>query len=312
LEEKRHFTRRSFLTGCVLAGASAWLLDSDQMSARVIRGMVSDAPPQSSPQKPNPSLWRSDRITAAWLGHASVLVNFFGTTILTDPTLCDRIGADLGFTVLGRKRLVSPALSIHELPPIDLVLLSHAHMDHLDCETLAALPKRSQVITAAKTSDLISGFPQVQELRWGDSACLRGATGDLTVEAFEVKHWGARWKRDTYRGYNGYLLSKNGRKIIFGGDTALCDQFKPLRSSRQIDLAIMPIGSYGRGNGSHCTPEESVRMVNDCGAEYILPIHHSTFPLGKEPLTEPLERLEKAIAPERIALREIGESFVAA
>jgi L-ascorbate metabolism protein UlaG (beta-lactamase superfamily) len=291
-----------------MAGAAAWLFDSDQMSARVIRGMMTDRPPEAAPHKPFPASWRGDQITAAWLGHATVLVNFFGTTILTDPTLMDRIGADLGFAVLGRKRLVAPALSISELPKIDLVLLSHAHMDHLDCETLAALPKDSQLITAEKTSDLLPRFRKTQELGWNEATIITGNSGDVQVQAFEVKHWGARWKTDTYRGYNGYVLKKNGRSIVFGGDTALTDTFAPLKKLRP-DLAIMPIGSYGRGTGTHCTPEEAVRMVNDAGAEFILPIHHSTFPLGKEPVAEPVSRLHGAIAPERIALTEIGQSF---
>jgi L-ascorbate metabolism protein UlaG (beta-lactamase superfamily) len=297
------------LTGSILAGASAWLLESDQMSARVARGMLTDAGPQSPCHKPNPSSWRSDHITAAWIGHATVLVNFFGTTILTDPTMLDRIGADLGFAVVGRKRLVAPALTISALPQIDLVLLSHAHMDHLDCETLAALPKDSQVITAPNTSDLLPRFSKTAELRWNQAMVVNSAAGDLSVRAFEVKHWGARWKTDSYRGYNGYLLTKNGRSIIFGGDTALTDTFSQLKAQKP-DLAIMPIGSYGRGTGTHCTPEESVRMVNDSGAELILPVHHSTFPLGKEPLSEPVERLRQSISAERIALTEIGQTFV--
>lgn len=282
------------------------------MSARVIRGILSDAPPAQPNHKPIPSQWRSDRITAAWIGHATVLVNFFGVTILTDPALCERIGADLGFTVLGRRRMIAPAISLTELPPIDLVLLSHAHMDHLDCETLQALPKSSHVIAASRTSDLFSGFGNVKELRWNDSVTLNTSDGELGVQAFEVKHWGARWKRDTYRGYNGYVLSRNGRKIIFGGDTAYSPTFKEIHSSQGYDMAIMPIGSYGRGTGSHCTPEEAVRMANEAGADFILPIHHSTFPLAKEPLGEPLARLENAIPSDRIALREIGETFVLA
>jgi L-ascorbate metabolism protein UlaG (beta-lactamase superfamily) len=279
------------------------------MSARVARGMLTDAGPQRPSHKPDPSAWRSDRITAAWIGHATVLVNFFGTTILTDPTMLDRIGADLGFAVVGRKRLIAPALTISALPKIDLVLLSHAHMDHLDCETLAVLPKNSHLITAPNTSDLLPRFAKSEELKWNQTVIVNSASGPLKVQAFEVKHWGARWKTDIYRGYNGYLLTKNGRSIVFGGDTALTDTFSRLKAHKP-DLALMPIGSYGRGTGTHCTPEESVCMVNDSGAEFILPIHHSTFPLGKEPLAEPVERLRRSISAERIALTEIGQTFV--
>src|SRR5262245_664559 len=79
---------------------------------------------------PVPELWNPNSITAAWLGHSTVLLNFHGMTILTDPALHTRVGADTPLGTIGAKRLVAPALRPHDLPPIDLVLLSHAHMDH--------------------------------------------------------------------------------------------------------------------------------------------------------------------------------------
>ena len=94
------------------------------------------APIAPAPAKPRPNEWPNDRLTAAWLGHATVFLNFFGITILTDPVLLRRIGIPLPFTAIGPKRLTAPALAISELPPIDLILLSHAHFDHLDWRTL--------------------------------------------------------------------------------------------------------------------------------------------------------------------------------
>jgi L-ascorbate metabolism protein UlaG (beta-lactamase superfamily) len=121
----------------------------------------------------------------------------------------------------------------------------------------------------------------------------------------------AQLRRDTYRGYNGYMLSREGKKIIFGGDTAKTDSFRPLRSKGPFEVAIMPIGSYKPFECSHCTPEQSVRMTNDAGAKYLLPIHHKTFKLGREGQAEPLRRLEMALEPERIALRDVGQTFFA-
>ena len=86
--------------------------------------------------KPNPNGWSDELVTAAWLGHATVLINFFGTKILTDPALFPRVGIRLPGLTLGPKRLIAPALAVHELPRIDLVLLSHAHFDHFDLRTL--------------------------------------------------------------------------------------------------------------------------------------------------------------------------------
>ncbi len=127
-----------------------------------------------------------------------------------------------------------------------------------------------------------------------------------------MKHWGARKQRDTYRGYNGYLLERKGRRIIFAGDTAMTDSFAELRRHGEVDLAIMSIGAYNPWIRSHCTPEQAVEMADTAGARFIMPVHHQTFRLSFEPLREPIERFQAALRdqPERIALREIGETFV--
>src|SRR5207253_6707382 len=121
---------------------------------------------------PAPCSWANNAITAAWLGHSTVLLNFYGITILTDPVLCKRVGADTPLGTIGAKRLVAPALKARQLPPIDLVLLSHGHMDHLDPATLRALPGTPRAVTAKATADLLADTklkPQhVQELSWGE------------------------------------------------------------------------------------------------------------------------------------------------
>src|SRR2546421_11651948 len=100
--------------------------------------------------KPNLAGWDDHDLAAAWIGHATVLLRVGGMTILTDPVLSNRVGVGLGLFTGGPRRLVAPALRLRELPPIDLILLSHAHFDHLDRPTLARLPRRIPVITAAK------------------------------------------------------------------------------------------------------------------------------------------------------------------
>jgi L-ascorbate metabolism protein UlaG (beta-lactamase superfamily) len=130
-----------------------------------------------------------------------------------------------------------------------------------------------------------------------------------------VKHWGARTQRDTHRGYNGYLIesgSRGSQRILFGGDTAMTDSFAKLRHYGEIDVAIMSIGAYNPWIHSHCTPEQAVEMATAAGAQFIMPVHHQTFRLSFEPLREPIERFQAVLrnTPERIALREIGETFV--
>jgi hypothetical protein len=119
------------------------------------------------------------------------------------------------------------------------------------------------VITAGRTSDLLrwTRFRDVSELRWKEIKSITTFAGKIDITAFRVKHWGARKQRDTYRGYNGYVLERNNRRIVFGGDTALSDSFAELRAFGPIDLAIMPIGAYDPWIHSHCTPEQAVHMA---------------------------------------------------
>jgi L-ascorbate metabolism protein UlaG (beta-lactamase superfamily) len=312
-KKKGPLSRRNFLAISSLGSVGLWLSSTDLLPARAIKGLVAETGRTIlKPKfKPTPAAWDPNRLTAAWLGHSTVLINFFGMTILTDPVLGKRAGADTPLGNIGPKRLIAPALKIRELPPIDLVLLSHAHMDHLDPATLRELPGNPKVVSAAGTSDLLqaTGLREPQFPGWGDRVRASCKNGDAEISAFEVKHWGARWKVDRYRGYNGYVISRGGKRIIFGGDTALTDSFKTLKSGREYDLAIMPIGAYQPWLCSHCSPEQAVRMANDAGASYVLPVHHKTFAFGREGMVEPMERLEAAIESERIALRDVGETF---
>ena len=263
-----------------------------------------------SPRHPLAAAWHAEGLQAAWIGHSTVLIRVDGFTILTDPVFSTRIGIKIGPFVLGMKRLVHPAVPLPELPVPDLILLSHAHMDHLDRPSLRKLENRgTTVITAASTSDLlrVNRYRAVHELRWNESRQV----GPAKVRALEVKHWGARTRTDVHRGYNGYLIEAGRHRIIFGGDTAYTDLFRKVRSAKPVDLAIMPIGAYDPWIHAHCNPEQALTMANHAGAEFVLPVHHRTFKLSNEPYGEPIERLLLASgsAEDRIPVREIGEEF---
>jgi L-ascorbate metabolism protein UlaG (beta-lactamase superfamily) len=171
--------------------------------------------------KPRPNEWLDDQLTAAWLGHATVLLNFFGITLLTDPALLSRIGIPLPFTADWAEAAHEAGAQDEELPAIDLILLSHAHFDHIDWRTLRRFDGRTQVVTAPRTRDLL-GWTRLRRLLNGAGAKRRKSRrqqGSLVVRAIPVNHWGARLQTDTYRGYNGYVLERNGRRVIFVGDT---------------------------------------------------------------------------------------------
>ena len=125
-----------------------------------------------------------------WIGHATVLLRVGDLTILTDPVLSNRVGVGLGLITGGPHRLIAPALSVRELPPIDLILVSHAHFDHLDRPTLCRLPKETPVITAHHTLDLIRdlGFRRIAELQWGESIEVSGVNITTGSGAVEFTH----------------------------------------------------------------------------------------------------------------------------
>ncbi|HOB72908.1 MAG TPA: MBL fold metallo-hydrolase [Phycisphaerae bacterium] len=261
-------------------------------------------PPPPAPRRPELSGWERQELAALWIGHATVLLRIGGRTVLADPVFSNRVGIGLGLLTGGPQRLVKPALSLHELPRLDLVLVSHAHFDHLDRPTLSRLPKRVPVVTSEHNSDLIRdlGFHSVTEVRWGQ----RVLVGGLCVTGWPVRHWGARTFIDHHRGYAAFLLEAEGRRILYGGDTAWGLHFKDVG---RVDLAVLGIGAYDPYIAAHATPEQAWAMADHVRADFMLPMHHSTFRLSHEPIHEPLERLLAAAgrSEDRIICREIGQ-----
>ncbi|HYF49218.1 MAG TPA: MBL fold metallo-hydrolase [Planctomycetota bacterium] len=267
-----------------------------------------------APNRPEPEAWSKDAVTFAWLGHSTVLINFFGINILTDPVLGARVGLKVGPFVIGPKRFVQPALKWWELPPLDVVLVSHAHFDHLDIWSLRKLGGAPIAVTSKHSADLFrwTWMTHVRELDWHEQTTLFPKRGGLRIEAFPTSHWGARLRSDHHRRWNGYVLERHGVKLMFAGDTGYTRAFENLRGGGPYDVAIMPIGAYEPWVTNHCTPEQALSMADAAGARFILPVHHQTFKLSWEPVNEPIKRLKDALRkePKRLALQEIGETFV--
>jgi L-ascorbate metabolism protein UlaG (beta-lactamase superfamily) len=266
-------------------------------------------PVAPAPHKPDPASWSDERLTVAWLGHATVLINFYGTWLLTDPALGRRVGVRLARGVtLGPRRMVEPALTVRELPRLDAVLVSHAHMDHCDLETLRRLPRSMRAVVQRGNLDLVRRFQRADELAWGQATEVAGAR----IESVEVNHWGARRLTDRERGYGGFLVEKNGRALVFGGDTAYTRAFGRLRErDAEIVLAILPIGAYDPYVYAHANPEQAWAMSREMGARYVVPMHHATFKLSREPVGEPISRMINVAGAERwrVAVTEIGETW---
>jgi L-ascorbate metabolism protein UlaG (beta-lactamase superfamily) len=280
-----------------------------QHARRFLSERIAEAgkPIPAAPHRPRPESWPDDSLTVAWLGHATVLINFYGTWLLTDPALRSHVGVSVAGLTFGPRRLVEPALKLSELPPLDAVLISHAHMDHCDLGTLGRLPRQVHAVVQRGNLDLVGRFRRKHELGWGESVEIKGAR----VESIKVNHWGARTLTDKHRGYGGFLVSKGGRALVFGGDTAYTNAFATLRHRVKIDLAILPIGAYDPYIHAHASPEQSWAMSREMNATYILPMHHSTFRLSREPAGEPIKRLLRAAGDERwrVALTEPGQTW---
>jgi L-ascorbate metabolism protein UlaG (beta-lactamase superfamily) len=266
-------------------------------------------PPPPAPRRPDVPRLLSADLGAAWLGHATLLLRVGGRTILTDPVFSPRVGLGLLFGTIGPKRRQQPALSIDELPPIDLVLSSHAHFDHLDRPSLWRIARRFPnvpVIAAAGTRDLLAdlGFGEVRELPWEQGAQVAG----LKISAIPVKHWGPRVFYDDWRGYNAYLVESDSHRVLFGGDTAFTDAWSGVGP---LDLLAIGISAYDPFVAAHATPEQAWEMAQMAAARHVLPMHHTTFKLSYEPIDEPLQRLMAAAGPDagRIVARQVGDSW---
>lgn len=302
-------SRRRFLMGAVLTMA----LGGCGRLGRVLN--TPELPPDVAnryvwPEPPDPSRWPANGLTVAWIGHATFLLRLNGTTILTDPAFSNRVGLrPLGLMTVGPQRLTPPALGLEELPPLDLVLLSHAHMDHLDRPSLKRLPAKSPVVLAFDTSEFVEdlGVGEVQELNWKESAEVDG----VRIEAFRVNHYGRRYPWDRDRGYNGYLLSKEGVTVLFAGDTAYTDRIARALRGRHVDVAIFGIGAYNPWIRNHTSPEQTWQIFQGIGARYLIPMHWRTFSLSDEPILEPIERLKRAAGASvaRIPLDSIGQTW---
>lgn len=256
------------------------------------------------PRPLDPAAWSSGDLTLAWLGHSTVLLQLGTTRLVTDPVLESRIGIGRGWLKIGPKRYSPPALSPRQLPPLDGILLTHAHMDHTDRGTLARLPRRAHVVVQAGNRDLVRRFRRVSELHWGASAQVQ----DVRVTALPARHWGARLVWDRHRGYGSYLLEWRGHRVLVVGDTAETDVFHPLGDAGGVDVAIVPIGAYDPWIANHVSPEQAWAMAQAMGARHVVPVHHGTFRLSREPEDEPLRRLLAAAGDERdrIVITRIG------
>lgn len=252
--------------------------------------------------------------TVTWIGHATVLVQMDHATFLTDPTWSETASP---VSFIGPRRFAPPALALDALPPIDFVLISHDHYDHLDLGTLRRLAAGgTRFLVPLRVSKLLRacGIGPTEELDWWD----RRRIGEVEVHCVPSQHWSGRGpgRRDSTL-WAGWVVVGPSRRFYFPGDSGYFDGFREIgRRFGPFGLAAIPIGAYEPAammRHVHLRPEQAIEAALDVGAERLLAIHYGTFDLTDEPLDEPPRRFcaeaaRRGIAAERVWTLPLGET----
>ncbi len=267
---------------------------------------------------PERVMGRDIRVTM--IGHVTVLIQTGGMNILTDPVWSNRASP---YQWAGPKRVRAPGIPLTGLPPIDLVLVSHNHYDHLDTATLATLVQRfDPIIVTPLGNDTIiraaAPAARITAIDWDE----RTPVGNVLIEAEPVNHWSARWTSDRNEAlWAGLTIHTLDRRIFFNGDSGFAEGWwvdRLMAKHGKLDLSLCPIGAYDPRwfmAEAHMDPEEAVEVFKRMGEPATLGYHWGTFQLTDEPINEPAERLAAALArdgidPARFRTLEPGESWV--
>lgn len=221
------------------------------------------------------------RIT--WVGHATFLVQFQDHSVIFDPNWANWHGPV--------KRQAEPGLDLRDLPELDLVLVSHAHFDHMHKPSLKVIEAHDGVVVPRGSATLMKRlrFSAVHEMDLWEERSI----GGIRIVHTPCHHWGARYGADTFRDYGGFVVYSGNQNVFHCGDSAYFDGFQEIGKRLDIDVALMPIGAYEAPSGRevHMNPEQALQAFEDLGARLMVPMHYGTFPLGNEHPDEPIERL---------------------
>jgi L-ascorbate metabolism protein UlaG (beta-lactamase superfamily) len=272
-----------------------------------------------------------EAMRVTWIGHSTVLVQTQGLNILTDPIWSERASP---FSFAGPRRVRAPGVRFEDLPPIDLVLVSHNHYDHMDLPTLLRLWDRDRpaIVTSLGNDTILRNAGiEARTADWGRSVPLvRGRPCDpgrapcerpvVSVTVERVHHWGSRWFTDRNRAlWSGFTVRLPGGNIFFAGDTGWGDGSWVRDAARHgpFRLAIIPIGAYEPRDvmrGSHVDPVEAMAIFEGLNPVRALGVHWGTFQLTFEPIDQPWQRLAalrrtRGLADDRFVAVQAGQGF---
>ena len=226
---------------------------------------------------------KAGQICITWIGHASFLIQGPHGNILVDPNWANWL--------LVVRRLRHAGLAHHHLPTIDLVLITHAHFDHLNRKSLRQIAANQPIVVPAGVGDLVHGlgFEKVYEINWWERLRFPGAA----ITFVPAKHWGARKVTDHHRGYGGYVIDMGGRTVYHAGDSGYFPGFREIGKKFRPEVALLPIGAYHgpKFGENHMSPEQALRAFGDLRSKFLVPMHFGTYRLSYEPLHEPPQRL---------------------
>ncbi|MCJ8014512.1 MBL fold metallo-hydrolase [Paenibacillus sp. KQZ6P-2] len=261
-----------------------------------------------------------------WIGHSTFFIQYEGLNILTDPVWANRMGFD--------RRLREPGIAISDVPPVDVILISHSHYDHLHLASIRRLYRAEAALivpVGLKKKMLRKGFHNCLELKWWDHTVI----GNVKISFVPTQHWTRRTPFDTNTSHwGGYVLEPANPvqvdaegeaeeaqllppNLYFAGDSGYFTGFKDIGSRYRIHVAMMPIGAYEPEwfmASQHVNPEEALQAFQDVQAETMIPMHYGTFRLADDTAREALDRMEAerkrlGIEEERLKVLKHGETL---
>ncbi len=270
--------------------------------------------PDDVPNKIKNPINNSVRLSALWIGHSTVLLQMDDKVIITDPLLTETAGEFA-------RRVVEPGIDPEDIPPCDIILISHSHFDHLNYGSLEILEDKSPGAALVFPDGVENFMPDFEfdEIKMkndegyatkflGEEKVVKG----VKISTVFARHWSGRYGLDGYvwgdHGYTGYILEYKGMTVYFAGDTGYDSvMFKQLGRRFKIDLALIPIGPCAdcnqAGTRGHVFPPESIQILKDVRAVHMIPIHYGTLYFAQAEPMEPLRSLKSLIAGDSISSR---------
>jgi L-ascorbate metabolism protein UlaG (beta-lactamase superfamily) len=247
-----------------------------------------------TPAPPPPQRVTGGALRVTWVNHSTFLIQTEGLNILTDPIWSERCSP---VSFAGPKRHHAPGIRFQDLPPIDVVLISHNHYDHMDAPTLARLQREHhpRIFAGLGNAAFVKG--RAADLDWWQSAEL--AEG-VRVHAVPAQHFSSRGFADRDANlWCGYVLETPHGAVYFAGDTGWGPHFDAIRERfGKVRLALLPIGAFRPEwfmCSVHISPTDAVRAARALGATMSIPMHYATFHLGDDGQDEPVEVLRRVM-----------------